>query len=61
MEVNGHVLLAGGSPAAPGEMKKRFEWNEVTKVSHYHLTVDTLTQPMQVCEGQAPYGGTDRN
>jgi superfamily II DNA or RNA helicase len=34
----------------------RFEWNEVTKVSHYYLTVDALTQPMQVCEDQAPYG-----
>jgi hypothetical protein len=27
------------------------------KVAHYYLSVDALTQPMQVCEGQAPYGG----
>jgi hypothetical protein len=33
----------------------RFEWNEVTKVAHYYLSVDALTQPMQVCEGPAPY------
>jgi len=35
----------------------RFEWNEVTKVAHYYLSVDALTQPMQVCEGSVPYGG----
>jgi hypothetical protein len=37
----------------------RFEWNEVTKVAHYYLSVDALTQPMQVCEAQAPYGKRD--
>jgi len=37
----------------------RFEWNEVTKVAHYYLSVDALTQPMQVCEDQAPYGKRD--
>jgi hypothetical protein len=26
------------------------------KVAHYHLSVDALTQPMHVCEDQAPYG-----
>jgi hypothetical protein len=26
------------------------------KLAHYYLSVDALTQPMQVCEGQAPYG-----
>jgi hypothetical protein len=33
MEDNGHVLLADGSPAAPAEMKKRFEeyLDELTK------------------------------
>jgi hypothetical protein len=34
----------------------RFEWNEVTKVAHYYLSVDALTQPMQVCEGPAACG-----
>jgi hypothetical protein len=27
------------------------------QVAHHYLSVDALTQPMQVCEGQAPYGG----
>jgi len=34
----------------------RFEWNEVAKVAHYYLSVDALTQPMRVCEDEAPYG-----
>lgn len=34
----------------------RFEWNVVTKVSHYYLSVDAMTQPMQVKEDIAPYG-----
>ncbi len=34
----------------------RFEWNEVTKVSHYYLSVNAMTQPMQVKEDIAPYG-----
>jgi hypothetical protein len=37
----------------------RFEWNEVTKVPHYYLSVDALTEPIQVCEGSAPYGGNE--
>lgn len=28
----------------------RFPWHEVTKVQHYYLAVDALTQPMQVVE-----------
>ena len=34
----------------------RFEWNEVTKVSHYYLSVDAMTQPMQVKEDISQYG-----
>ena len=34
----------------------RFEWNEVTKVAHYYLSVDAMTKPMQVKEDQSPYG-----
>jgi len=34
----------------------RFEWHEVTKVAHYYLSVDALTQPMQVREETPPYG-----
>jgi hypothetical protein len=35
----------------------RFEWNEVIKVAHYYLSIDAMTQPMQVKEDIAPYGG----
>ena len=38
----------------------RFQWNEVTKVAHYYLSVDAHTQPMQVCEDQAPYGEKEK-
>ena len=34
----------------------RFEWNEVTKVAHYYLSVDAMTRPMQVREQSPPYG-----
>jgi hypothetical protein len=34
----------------------RFPWHEVKKVDHYYLSVDALTQPMQVKESPAPYG-----
>jgi superfamily II DNA or RNA helicase len=34
----------------------RFDWHEVTKVAHYYLSVDALTQPMQVWEESPPYG-----
>jgi hypothetical protein len=38
----------------------RFEWNEVIKVAHYYLSIDAMTQPMQVKEDQAPYGKRDQ-
>jgi len=34
----------------------QLEWHEVTKVAHYSLSVDAMTQPMQVQENGAPYG-----
>ena len=34
----------------------RFPWHEVKKVDHYSLSVDALTQPMQVRERTGPYG-----
>jgi SNF2 family DNA or RNA helicase len=34
----------------------RFPWHEVKKVDHYYLSVDALTQPMQVKESPALYG-----
>ena len=38
----------------------RFPWNEVRQVAHYYLTVNALTQPMQVLEDTPPYGGKRR-
>ncbi len=35
----------------------RFPWHEVKKVEHYYLSVDALTQPMQVREDPETYGG----
>ncbi len=35
----------------------RLDWNEVTKVAHYYLTVNAMTKPMQVREDSPPYGG----
>jgi len=35
----------------------RLQWHEVRKVDHYWLGIDALSQPMQVREGSAPYGG----
>ncbi|MGH7774947.1 MAG: protein NO VEIN domain-containing protein [Candidatus Binatia bacterium] len=33
----------------------RFPWHEVKKVEHYYLSVDALTQPMQVREKPEQY------
>lgn len=38
----------------------RYEWNEVRKIAHYYLSVDAMTQPMQISEDQAPYGKRDQ-
>jgi len=35
----------------------RLEWHEVITVAHYYLSVDALTQPMEVRENGRPYGG----
>ncbi len=34
----------------------RLPWHEVTKIAHYYLSVDAITQPMSVREGLPPYG-----
>ena len=31
------------------------DWNEVTKVAHYYLSVDAMKKPMQVREDSPPY------
>ncbi|MBI4527341.1 MAG: DUF3883 domain-containing protein [Deltaproteobacteria bacterium] len=38
----------------------RFPWHEVRKVDHYYLSVDALTQPMQVRDPSEPYGNSTR-
>lgn len=35
----------------------RFPWREVSKVQHYRLEVNAMTQPMMVKEDSTPYGG----
>ncbi len=35
----------------------RFKWHEVTKVAHYYLSVNAMTQPMEVREETPPYEG----
>ena len=43
----------------PIEDPARFEWHEVKKVDHYYLSIDAVTQPMQVKEKSIPYGGKE--
>ena len=38
----------------------RFPWHEVTKVAHYWLEVDAMTQPLKVREQVEPFGGPGR-
>ncbi|MEW5704944.1 MAG: helicase-related protein [Pseudomonadota bacterium] len=35
----------------------RLDWNEVTKVAHYYLSVNAMTTPMELREDQAPFEG----
>jgi hypothetical protein len=34
----------------------RLDWNEVTKVAHYSLSVNAMTRPMELREDPAPFG-----
>lgn len=34
----------------------RLQWHEVKKIDHYWLSIDAVTQPMQVKEKEVPYG-----
>jgi len=38
----------------------RLKWHEVKKVDHYYLSIDAVTQPMQVREGEIPYGNREK-
>jgi superfamily II DNA or RNA helicase len=35
----------------------RLDWNEVTKVAHYYLSVDAVKKPMSIKEDREPYRG----
>jgi len=36
----------------------RLDWHEVKKVEHYYLSVDAMTQPIKISQGEPPpYGG----
>jgi hypothetical protein len=37
----------------------RLQWHEVKKVDHYYLSIDAVTQPMQVKEKIEPYGAKE--
>jgi hypothetical protein len=52
------VTDCGSTPQLQEPIKDpaRFPWHEVTKVQHYWLDVDAVTQPMRVREDQARYG-----
>ncbi|WP_428102559.1 hypothetical protein [Candidatus Rariloculus sp.] len=38
----------------------RFPWHEVTKVQHYWLDVNAMTQPMEIRDDAASYRGRDK-
>ena len=38
----------------------RLQWHEVKKVDHYYLSIDAVTQPMQVREEIIPYGDREK-
>ena len=35
----------------------QYDWHEVSKVQHYYLNVDAMTQPMELREDEPPFGG----
>ena len=37
----------------------RRDWQEVTKVEHYYLSVDAMSRPIQVRTDSLPYGGKE--
>jgi len=54
------VTNCGAEPTLQEPIKDpaRLAWHEVSKVSHYYLSVNAMTQPMQVREESLPYGET---
>jgi len=37
----------------------RLDWHEVIKVAHYTLSVNAISQPMEVRESRRPYGDNE--
>lgn len=50
------VTNCAGEPILQEPIKDpaRFSWQEVTKVAHYRLEVNAMTQPMKVSEDKPP-------
>jgi len=63
--VRRHTFQSAQEPFSKGacfyslqhEEPSLLEWHEVTKVAHYYLTVNAMTQPMMVREDSPRYGG----
>ncbi len=55
-----YVTDCGNAPLLQEPIRDpaRLDWNEVTKVAHYYLSVNAMTKPMQVREDSPPYGGS---
>ena len=55
------VTNCSGGPQLQEPIKDpvQYDWHEVSKVAHYYLSVDAMTQPMQVKEKIKPYGETE--
>ena len=51
-----------GDPKLQNPIKDpaRLQWHAVKKVDHYYLSIDAVTQPMQVREGEIPYGDREK-
>jgi hypothetical protein len=51
------VTDCGTTPCLQEPIKDsaKLDWHEVTKIAHYYLTVDAMTQPMKVRQDLPPY------
>ena len=57
MEQAGQTNRLGRAPPRQEPIRDPalLDWNEVTKIAHYYLSVDALAQPMWVREDPPPY------
>ncbi|MGH7774943.1 MAG: hypothetical protein ACREQA_22175 [Candidatus Binatia bacterium] len=56
-EIHGSIKDPARFPWHEACLSRRTRRRQVKKVEHYYLSVDALTQPMQVSEKPTPYGG----